>query len=166
MLSFVIELFTIVGFSTLSDKIGRRPVYLFGAVAGIVFAFPFFVLMGTKEWIWIAVAFIVANGIINAAMFGPQAAYFAELFPPHRRFAGFAFARELGSLLAGGPAPFVATALVLWSGGAWWPVACYAALLSAITSVAIICGPETYQDDITADFTPPLAAPRATPLRA
>ena len=45
-------------------------------------------------------------------MFGPQAAYFAELFPPQRRFAGFAFARELGSLLAGGPAPFVAAALV------------------------------------------------------
>src|ERR1700710_257501 len=152
MLAFVIELFTIVGFATLSDRIGRRPVYMFGALAGIAWAFPFFLLVGTKEWIWIAVAFIGARAVVTAAMFGPQAAYFAELFPPQRRFAGFAFARELGSILSGGPAPFVATALVAWS-GSWWPVACYAALLSAITAFAIWCGPETYEENITLDNT-------------
>src|SRR5438034_6020191 len=128
MLAFIIELFTIVGFAALSDRLGRRPVYMFGALAGIAWAFPFFLLVGTKEWIWIAVAFIGARAVVTAAMFGPQAAYFAELFPPQRRFAGFAFARELGSPLAGGPAPFVAAALVAWS-GSWWPVACYGARL-------------------------------------
>src|SRR5882757_2934349 len=152
MLAFVIELFTIVGFATLSDRIGRRPVYMFGALAGIAWAFPFFWPVGTKEWIWIAVAFIGARAVVTAAMFGPQAAYFAELFPPQRRFAGFAFARELGSLLAGGPAPFVAAALVAWS-GSWWPVACYAAGLSALTAIAIWAGPETYQESITVDHT-------------
>ena len=85
-------------------------------------------------------------------MFGPQAAYFAELFPPQRRFAGFAFARELGSLLAGGPAPFLAAYLVAIS-GSWWPVACYAAGLSALTAIAIWCGPETYEESITVDNT-------------
>jgi MFS family permease len=152
MLAFVIELFAIVGFATLSDHIGRRPVYMFGALAGVAFAFPFFWLVATREWIWIALAFIVARAVVTAAMFGPQAAYFAELFPPQRRFAGFAFARELGSLLAGGPAPFLATALVAWS-GSWWPVACYAALLSGLTALAIWCGPETYQESITVDNT-------------
>ena len=108
MLAFAVELFTILGFAALSDKIGRRPVYMFGALAGVVFAFPFFWLISTREWIWIALAFILGRAVVVAAMFGPQAAYFAELFPPQRRFAGFAFARELGSLLAGGPAPFEA----------------------------------------------------------
>jgi metabolite-proton symporter len=150
MLAFVVELFTIVGFAALSDRIGRRPVYMFGALAGVAFAFPFFMLVGTREWVWIAVAFIVARAVVTAAMFGPQAAYFAELFPPQRRFAGFAFARELGSLLAGGPAPFVATALVAWS-GTWWPVALYAAVLSALTAFAVWAGPETYQESITVD---------------
>jgi MFS family permease len=98
-------------------------------------------------------AFVLSRAVVIAAMFGPQAAYFAELFPPQRRFAGFAFARELGSLLAGGPAPFVATALVAWS-GSWWPVACYAMLLSACTVIAIWAGPETYQESITVDHTP------------
>jgi MFS family permease len=152
MLAFAVELFTIVGFAALSDRIGRRPVYMFGALAGVAFAYPFFLLVGTKEWVWIAVAFIVARAVVTAAMFGPQAAYFAELFPPQRRFAGFAFARELGSLLAGGPAPFVATALVAWS-GTWWPVALYAAGLSALTAIAIWAGPETYQESITVDNT-------------
>ena len=125
MLAFVIELFAILGFAALSDRVGRRPVYLFGALAGVALAFPFFWMVGTKQWIWIALAFILARAVVTAAMFGPQAAYFAELFPPQRRFAGFAFARELGSLLSGGPAPFVATALVA-AYGSWWPVACYA----------------------------------------
>jgi metabolite-proton symporter len=150
MIAFVVELFTIVGFAALSDRVGRRPIYIFGALAGVVFAAPFFLLVGTKAWIWIALAFIVARAVVTAAMFGPQAAYFAELFPPQRRFAGFAFARELGSLLAGGPAPFVATALVAWW-GTWWPVALYAAGLSALTALAVWAGPETYQDSITVD---------------
>src|SRR5437868_14279585 len=166
MLAFVIELFTIVGFATLSDRVGRRPVYMFGALAGIAWAFPFFLLVGTKEWIWIAVAFIGARAVVTAAMFGPQAAYFAELFPPQRRFAGFAFARELGSLLAGGPAPFVAAAPVGWS-GSWWPVACYAAGLAVLTAVAIWCGPETYSESITIDNTTDGATQAtAIPLRA
>jgi MFS family permease len=166
MLAFVVELFAILGFGALSDRVGRRPVYLFGALSGIALAFPFFWLVGTKEWIWIALAFILARAVTTAAMFGPQASYFAELFPPQRRFAGFAFARELGSLLAGGPAPFLATALVAWAGGAWWPVACYVIVLSALSAWAIWAGPETFTDDIAVDNSPANALPAAVPLAA
>jgi MFS family permease len=167
MVAFVIELFAILGFAALSDKVGRRPVYMFGALSGIALAFPFFWLVGTKQWIWIALAFILARAVTTAAMFGPQAAYFAELFPPQRRFAGFAFARELGSLLAGGPAPFLATALVAWASGSWWPVACYAIVLSTLTAWAIWAGPETYEEDIAADNSlPASAASGAMPLAA
>jgi len=166
MLAFVIELFGILGFAALSDRIGRRPVYMFGALAGVALAFPFFWMVGTKEWIWIAIAFILARAVVTAAMFGPQAAYFAELFPPQRRFAGFAFARETGSLLAGGPAPFLAAWLVAVS-GSWWPVACYAALLSALTAIAIWAGPETYEENIAANTLPDETAPPAViPARA
>jgi metabolite-proton symporter len=166
MLAFAVELFAILGFATLSDRIGRRPVYMFGALCGIALAFPFFWMVGTKQWLWIALAFILARAVVSAAMFGPQAAYFAELFPPQRRFAGFAFARELGSLLAGGPAPFVATALVAWS-GSWWPVACYAMFLSVCTVIAIWAGPETYQESITVDNTSDgMIHPTALPQRA
>jgi metabolite-proton symporter len=165
MLAFTIELFAILGFAALSDRIGRRPVYMFGAVAGVLLAFPFFWMVGTKQWIMIALAFILARAVVTAAMFGPQAAYFAELFPPQRRFAGFAFARELGSLLSGGPAPFVAAALVA-AYGTWWPVACYAMFLSACTVLAIWIGPETYQENIAADVAAREQGPVALLARA
>lgn len=151
MVAFIVELFTILGFAALSDRVGRRPVYMFGALAGVALAFPFFWLVETKQWINIALAFILARAVVTAAMFGPQAAYFAELFPPQRRFAGFAFARELGSLLAGGPAPFLATALVAWASGSWWPVSIYVIILSLLTTWAIWAGPETYEENIASD---------------
>lgn len=158
MVAFIVELFAILGFAALSDRIGRRPVYMFGALAGVALAFPFFWLVETKQWIYIALAFILARAVVTAAMFGPQASYFAELFPPQRRFAGFAFARELGSLLAGGPAPFLATALVAWASGAWWPVAIYVIVLSLLTTWAIWAGPETYEENIASDNSVPATA--------
>src|SRR6201987_492415 len=65
MLAFVVELFAIVGFASLSDRIGRRPVYLFGALCGVAFAFPFFWLVGTKSWIRIARAFTIARAVVT-----------------------------------------------------------------------------------------------------
>jgi MFS family permease len=152
MVAYAVELITIPAFSALS---GRRPVYLFGALCGIALAVPFFLMVGTRQWLWITLAFALSRAVVIAAMFGPQAAYFAELFAPVRRYSGFAFARELGSVLAGGPAPFVATALVAWAGGSWWPVALYIALLSGVTAIAVWCGPETFRDDISTDASDP-----------
>jgi metabolite-proton symporter len=150
-IAYFVELFAVPAFSALSDRIGRRPVYMFGGLAGVALAFPFFLMVGTRQFFWIALAFVLSRAVVIGAMFGPQAAYFAELFSPSRRYSGFAFAREMGSILAGGPAPFLATALVAWAGGAWWPVACYIIVLSGLTVFAVWCGPETYHDDIRAE---------------
>ena len=155
MLSFVAQILFVPAFSALSDRIGRRPVYLFGALAAIVLAFPFFWIIGTRNWWMLLLGLVLTNGVVIGAMFGPQAAYFTELFGPKRRYSGFAFSRELGSILSGGPAPFLATALVAMAGGGYWPVACYVIVLAAITAVAIWCGPETYRDDIHADGAEP-----------
>jgi MFS family permease len=145
------EIFGIVLFSWLSDKIGRRPVYMGGALFSAVFAFPFFMLTNTRDPVLISLAFILIMGVGGGAMFGPQAAFFAELFGPRLRYSGFAFARELGSILAGGPAPFIAALLVGVMAGAPWGVACYVILLSLITALAVWWGPETNRSDIGAD---------------
>lgn len=147
----VAELVGVVFFAWLSDHVGRRPVYMAGALFSAVFAFPFFILLGTKDPGLIALAFILIMGIGGGAMFGPQAAYFAELFGPRLRYSGFAFARELGSVLAGGPAPYLAALLVTWLEGAPWGVACYVIVLSLITAVSVWWGPETVRADIGAD---------------
>jgi MFS family permease len=151
MLGNVAEVFGIVFFSWLSDIVGRRPVYMGGALFSAAFAFPFFLLVGTLNPMMISLAFILIMGIGGGAMFGPQAAYFAELFGPRLRYSGFAFARELGSIIAGGPSPFIAALLVGWLAGAPWGVACYVILLSLLTAFAVWCGPETNQSDIAAE---------------
>jgi MHS family shikimate/dehydroshikimate transporter-like MFS transporter len=147
------EIIGILFFSWLSDKIGRRPVYMGGALFSALFAFPFFALTNSLDPKLISLAFILIMGIGGGAMFGPQAAYFAELFGPRLRYSGFAFARELGSILAGGPAPFIAALLVGAMAGAPWGVAGYVILLSLITAFAVWCGPETSASDIRAEMT-------------
>jgi MHS family shikimate/dehydroshikimate transporter-like MFS transporter len=153
MLGNFAEVFGILFFSWLSDKVGRRPVYMGGALFSAAFAFPFFMMTNTLDPTLICLAFVIIMGIGGGAMFGPQAAFFAELFGPRLRFSGFAFARELGSIIAGGPSPFIAALLVGYMAGAPWGVACYVILLSLITAFAVWCGPETNQSDLAADST-------------
>ncbi|HET7085962.1 MAG TPA: MFS transporter [Rhizomicrobium sp.] len=154
--------FGVLFFSRLSDRIGRRPVYIFGALFSAVWVFPFFLLADSRDPWLIILAFVLAMGVGVSAMFGPQAAYFAELFGPRLRYSGFAFARETGSILAGGPAPLIAGLLVAWMGGRPWGVCLYVIGLCAITIFAVWCGPETYKSDIRADDVedrPQVAAP-------
>ena len=138
-------------FASLSDRIGRRPVYIFGALFSAACAFPFFLLAQTGNANLIILAFVIEMGIGSAAMFGPQAVYFAELFGPRLRYSGFAFARELGSIIAGGPAPLIAGLLVAWMSGAPWGVCVYIVAISLVTAFAVWCGPETYKSDIRQD---------------
>ena len=151
MCAYAISLLTIPFFASLSDRIGRRPVYGGAALFSSVMAFPFFWMVdtGSPVLVWIALILVIAIGV--AGMFGSQAAYFAELFGARYRYSGFASARELGSLLAGGPAPFVSGLLLIWAGGKPWGVAGYIIVLSLLTAIAIYFGPETYRTDIHAD---------------
>ena len=103
--SMFVELGTLVWFGHLSDRIGRRAVYLIGAAGLMLVAFPFFWLVQTREPVWIFLAFFLGNTLCHAAMIGTQPAYFAELFPPEVRYTGLALGHELASVFAGGLSP-------------------------------------------------------------
>jgi MHS family shikimate/dehydroshikimate transporter-like MFS transporter len=148
LISSAIGLFTIPFFGTLSDRVGRRPVYLAGSVFLLLFAFPFFWLLNTEVPVLIWLAIILANSLGVYAMFSPQAAYFAELFDTRVRYSGIALAREVSAPFAGGLAPFVATFLLSRT-GTYWPIAVYMMVLAVITIVAIALGPETYQREMS-----------------
>lgn len=151
MTAHALSLLTIPLFSALSDRIGRRPVYMGAAIFAGLYAYPFFLLIETKDPLLITVAMVLGIGIGVAGMFGPQAAYFAELFGARLRYSGFAVARELGSLLAGGVVPFVSAWLVVSMNGQPWGVAAYMIAMCAITAVAVYVGPETYRTDLQAE---------------
>lgn len=148
MTAHALSLVTIPLFSALSDRIGRRPVYLGAAVFSGLYAWPFFLLLETREPALITLAMVMGIAVGVAGMFGPQAAYFAELFGARLRYSGFAIARELGSLLAGGVAPFLSAWLVVQGGGDPWLVAAYMSAMCAITALAIHAGPETHRVDL------------------
>jgi len=111
IIASAVQLFTIPFYGALSDRIGRKKVYLGGIIFSVLWLIPFFMLLDVQTTWAVVLGFIVGLGIAYPAMLAPQAAWYAELFDTEFRLSGFAFSRELGSLLAGGLAPFIATAL-------------------------------------------------------
>ena len=148
LLGAAAELFTIPLFAALSDHYGRRPVYLAGALFSLAFAFPFFWLMDTQSPTLIVLAIVVSLAIGHAAMYGPQAAFFSELFSTRVRYSGASLGYQLASVFAGGMSPFIATALLAWQDGNPSAVAAYMAGMALITVVAAAVARETHHTEI------------------
>jgi metabolite-proton symporter len=148
ILASALQLVSIPGFAALSDRLGRRPVYLAGALFLGLFAFPFFWLVdsGVPVLIWLALV-LGLTGV--AAMYGPQAAFFSELFGTNVRYSGASLGSQLAAPFAGGLAPLIATALLGWSGGQPWPVALYMIGMVLITSASVFLAVETVQTDLS-----------------
>jgi metabolite-proton symporter len=148
----VIELFTMPAFGALSDIFGRRPVYLFGSIFTGLFAFPFFWLIETSNTLVMTVAVILAIVLGHAAMYGPQASFFSELFGTRVRYSGASLGYQLSSVIAGGLSPLIATGL-LKSYGASWPIAAFVVGMAAITTISVYWAAETAHYEIVAKET-------------
>jgi MFS family permease len=149
VIAAALGLITVPLWGSLSDRFGRRPLYLAGAIITTVWAFPFFGLMDTKSPVLIWLAVVVGVNIGHDLMYGPQGAYFSELFGTRVRYSGASLGYQLASVFAGGFAPLVATALLAAGGSSL--VALYITALGAISVVATIFARETYRSDIDAD---------------
>jgi MFS family permease len=114
MLSFV----SIPFFGHLSDRFGRKRVYMLGAAITGGFGFAYFALLDTRVPVLVVLA-IVLSLIPHDMMYGPQAALIAESFPGRLRYSGASLGYQLSSVIAGGPAPLIAAALVSRDHSAW-----------------------------------------------
>jgi MHS family metabolite:H+ symporter-like MFS transporter len=133
----------------LSDRFGRIPVYRFGAGVLLVLAFPGWWLLSLGNPLVIILVITVAIGFGVNTMLGSQCALLPELFGNRHRYIGVATTREFSAVLAGGIAPVAGAWLISISGGAWWPVATYVFVLSAITFATTFLVPESRGRDLT-----------------
>lgn len=135
-------------FGSMSDRFGRRRMYLIITAFLFVFPVPAFLLLNTGNLFLISL--VIVLGFIFAAQgsVGVQAAYFPELFGSRYRYAGVALGREFSSVFGGGIAPLVCSALVTAFSGSWIPVAIYMMAMMGISLVTTIKAPETVDRDL------------------
>ena len=131
----------------LSDRIGRRPVYLIGAIGVGVWAFIFVALVDTKNFLLATLA-VTVGLVLHGAMYGPQASFFTELFGTRVRYSGVSVGYQLASIIAGGLAPFIAVAL-LKAYDSGYAIAVYVAACAVISIVAVTSYSETHRRDLT-----------------
>jgi MFS family permease len=131
----------------ISDRIGRKRMYLIGAVTMGIWGFIYFTILNTAVPGWIFLA-IVLSFIPHDMMYGPQAALIAECFSPRLRYSGASLGFHLASVIAGGPAPLIATAL-LASTGSGYSVAIYIAVCAVVSVTATAMLPDYTNRDIS-----------------
>ncbi|RXF69917.1 MFS transporter [Hansschlegelia zhihuaiae] len=147
LLGAVLEFATLPLFGWLSDKIGRRPMYLGGALISALCALIVFPLLETRDPTVVVISIAVIMSLTHGTMFGPQAAFLPELFGTRVRYSGASLGCQIAAAISGGFAPMIATGLLAWA-GATWPIALYLIGLAAITLVATLYATETRDLDI------------------
>ena len=138
----LLELITLPLFGWLSDKFGRRPLYIWGALFTIAFAFPLFWLVDSRSTALIFTAVTIAMNFGHGMMFGPESCYFPELFGARVRYSGASFGFQASAAIGGGFAPIIATAMVGYFGGTGG-VSIMMIVLGLITLAAALAAHET-----------------------
>ena len=155
MIASFIGLFATPFWSHLSDRIGRRPIYLTGVLFSLAFAFPFFWLV-ERGPAFVPMAMILAMNVGHDMMYGPMAATLSELFGTRVRYSGASLTYQLTSVVSGGVAPFIATVLLARYGSS--AVATYVVACCVVTVVATWFLPETHRVSLDeAVAAPPVA---------
>jgi MFS family permease len=140
LLAAAAAMIAIPAFGALSDRLGRRPVYLFGASVTAIFIYPLFRLIDTGSVPLVWLALVIALVFAHSPMYGPQAAFLAELFGTRVRYSGASLGSQLSSVVSGGLSPFIATALLPYGRGA---LASYVIVMAIVTIVSVLLASET-----------------------
>jgi MFS transporter, MHS family, shikimate and dehydroshikimate transport protein len=142
LIGAVVMFITLPLAGALSDRFGRLPIYLTGAGLTMLAAFPIFWLIDTKSPALIALG--LSLGLFTTAlMYGPQAAFYSEMFGTSVRYSGASLGYQGASIVAGGLAPFIATALLGIFGHVSWPISVYIIIMAIITFVSAYLAGET-----------------------
>ena len=137
MVATIVTTILIPIMGSLSDKIGRKKVYIAGTIGMIVFAFPYFWMLQQQSVALLVIATVIGLGIIWAPITAVLGTMFSEIFDAKVRYTGITLGYQIGAALAGGTAPLIATSLMLKFNDSYIPVACYIIFTAVISLVAI-----------------------------
>src|SRR5438552_7969978 len=143
LIAATVGLISVPVFGHLSDRFGRRRVYGTGIVLTGVFAFPYFGLLNTKTSSLVLIA-IVVSLIFHDMQYGPQAALIAESFGTNLRYSGAGLGYQLASVIAGGPAPLIATAILASTGSSTW-ISLYIVCCAVVSMIALLLMPQPHE---------------------
>ncbi|MYW69435.1 MFS transporter [Streptomyces sp. SID8379] len=146
LIASAVHFAVIPAWGALSDRVGRRPVYLLGAAGVGVWMFPFFSLVDTASFGNLILA-VTVGLVLHGAMYAPQAAFFSEMFATRMRYSGASIGAQFASVAAGAPAPLIATAL-LDSSGESTLISLYVIAAAVITLIAVAVAKETRNRDL------------------
>lgn len=144
----VVTIIMIPTFGKLSDKVGRKPLYIGGTIATILFAYPYFYLLSLKSDLWLTIATIIAVGIIWAPIEAVMGTMFSEIFSTNIRYTGISVGNQIGAAVFGGTAPMVALALLSAFHNSWVPVASYIVLAGIISLIALVAIREKRNEEL------------------
>lgn len=163
MFSTAAQFVTVPFFGWVSDKVGRKPVYMAGAILSGAAIFPFFAMLKTGNIVLLYLGLFLVSSVGKTMMTSAQSPWLAEMFPARVRYTGFSLAREVTSPLAGGIAPMIAISLLAAGGGSPHLVGIYVIGLAAITAFSVFMGPET-RGNVLYDVAPDEPSAGAGPV--
>ncbi|MEV7088558.1 MFS transporter [Streptomyces sp. NPDC093085] len=143
IIAIAAELVMIPLLGRLTDRVGRRPVYLTAAVLNLALIVPAFEAVRSGSMFLITALLVAGLAFGHAGTYAPQASYFPELFPSVSRYTGVSVVWQFGSMIASGPFTVVAAALLIAGDGSYLWVALYVAALVAVSVVTLLFMPET-----------------------
>ncbi len=120
----------------LSDKVGQRNMFMFGLMVLALYCYPFFMMLDTKDPVWVWTAIVLAIGVVFPLMYAPQAQLFSRQFPAEIRYSGISISVQFAGVLGGGLAPLIATKLLGVGGGNPYLISLY---ILVMTLIAIVC---------------------------
>lgn len=143
IVAVILEVIAIPLMGALCDKIGRKPVYITGALLQVIMIVPFFLAINQDSFWLTQLVMIIVLSVGHSMCYAPQASYFPELFPTHIRCSGIALIWQIGSLIGSGVLGLVAVKILQVTGGHYYGLAAYVIVLGIVSIIGLLLMPET-----------------------